>query len=108
MKKVLTLAILGLSMAIMVNCTPKAGKKIAETPAATKAQTVVQFSEAQLEAGHVLFMNNCAKCHKLKQPETHNAAQWEKILNRMIPKSKLSDEDGKLVRAYVMAHAKQG
>lgn len=107
MKKSIIVTVLGISTLIMVNCTPKAGKKIAETPAENKEQHSAQFSTAQLEAGHVLFMNNCAKCHKLKQPDTHNQKQWEKILNRMIPKSKLNEEDGKLVRDYVMANAKQ-
>ena len=108
MKKLLVIFSLSLGSVLMAQCTPKAAKAVAETPSATPGEASVTYSADQLNAGKMIFTGNCAKCHGIKEPETRTAAQWDKILNRMIPKAKLNEADGKLVRAYVMAHAKQG
>ena len=92
----------------MANCTPKASKAIAEMPVETKDQITAKYSAVQLEHGKSIFMANCAKCHKLKEPGSRTPDEWNKVLKRMIPKAKLSDDDGKLVRAYLIANSKQG
>lgn len=108
MRKIFTAAILATAVVFMVNCTPKASKAIAELPVESKDQILAQYNADQLEQGKTIFTGNCAKCHKLKDPESRSPEQWNKVLKRMIPKAKLSDEDGKLVRAYLIAHSKQG
>jgi len=105
MKKIIITIIGGLMALAMTHCTPKAGKAVSTTPSSTE---VVKLTEAEMETGRMVMMNNCAKCHKLKMPETRTVDQWHKILNSMIPKAKLNAEDGKLVRAYIVANAKQG
>lgn len=118
MKKLIVLSSIALGAIFMANCTPKAGKAVASSntnataPAAvsvmTREEANSKFSADQMEAGKMLFAGNCAKCHAIKGPETRTAAQWDKILQRMVPKAKLNEEDGKLVKAYVIAHSKQG
>lgn len=108
MRKLIILTVLGSGMLLMANCTPKASKAIAEMPVESKDQILAKYSETQLESGKTIFMSNCDKCHKLKEPESRTPEEWNKVLKRMIPKAKLSDEDGKLVRAYLIAHSKQG
>lgn len=108
MRKLMIIAGMAGSILFMANCTPKASKAIAEMPVESKEQITAKYSEAQLESGKTIFMSNCDKCHKLKMPETRTPEQWNKVLKRMIPKAKLSDEDGKLVRAYLIAHSKEG
>lgn len=93
---------------LMVNCAPKASKVISALPVESKEQIVAQYTPDQLEAGKAIFLSSCDKCHKLKQPETRTPEKWNRVLKRMIPKAKLSDEDGKLVRAYLIAHSKEG
>lgn len=106
MRKLLFISMLASGAVFMANCTPKASKAIAELPVESKEQITAKYSPQQLESGKTIFTGNCAKCHKLKEPGTRTPEQWNKVLKRMIPKAKLSDEDGMLVRAYLIAHAK--
>lgn len=91
---------------LMASCFPKASQVIRALPVESKDQILAQYNQEQLIQGHTIFENNCANCHKLKQPETRTDIQWNKIIKRMIPRAKLSDDEGKLVRAYVIANSK--
>ena len=104
------IGILGLALipVFITNCSPKASKVISSLPVESKEQIVAQYTPQQLESGKAIFMANCDKCHKLKQPETRTAEKWNSVLKRMIPKAKLNDQDGQLVRAYLIAHSKAG
>ncbi len=107
MKKTAIIMGCAASMMMLAYCTPKASKAISSLPVETKEQITAQYTANELETGKTIFLANCAKCHKLKQPETRTPGQWNKILKRMIPKSKLNDSEGKLVRAYVIANSKE-
>ncbi len=92
-----TKAILTSMLALMAfaYCTPKA---------ATSSDDAVannNYTEAQLEEGHMLWQNNCGKCHKLYPPENYDWERWKKILDNMIPKAKLTKDQGELVSAYI-------
>jgi cytochrome c5 len=110
---------------IMVECTPKTGKTISETPKsappevaaappepATPPSATVDATAAytaqQIESGKMIYDNNCGKCHTLYAPGRYDQAHWVKIMNAMVPKAKLNETDGGLARAYVYANAKQG
>jgi cytochrome c2 len=108
MRKLFITSFLASAVLFMVNCTPKASKAIAEMPVESKEQIVAKYNPNQLEQGKTIFTGNCAKCHKLKEPGSRTPEQWNKVLKRMIPKAKLSDDDGMLVRAYLIANSKQG
>lgn len=109
MKKVIVIfSIVAVSFA-MVKCSPKAAKATTATETKSATATVATTSTAtQIEAGHVLYTNNCGKCHGLKDPTNYTKESWAQILKGMIPKAKLNTDDGNLVTAYVMANAKQG
>jgi cytochrome c5 len=91
-------------------CSPKVSQPVAksETPTGTNnaPATNVRYTAAQLETGHTLYTNNCGKCHKLFQPQDKSVSKWERVLPPMIRKAKLSDEQGTLVRAWVMSQMK--
>ncbi|PSK89047.1 cytochrome C [Taibaiella chishuiensis] len=106
MKKIAAIILYGAFATLMVHCSPKASKAISELPVESKEQIVAQYSPQQLESGKTIFMSSCNKCHKLKEPGSRTPEQWNKVLKRMIPKARLSDEDGKLVRAYLIANSK--
>lgn len=109
MKKLIIVFAIASGTLLLAQCTPKAGKAVSETHTTTTNEPVAaHFSAEQLAAGKVLFTGSCIKCHGLKAPETRTQEQWEKVLKRMIPKAKLNEGEGKLVRAYLMANAKQG
>lgn len=88
------------------SCYPKASQVIRSLPNESKADIKSQYSQDQLAQGEQLFTSNCQKCHGLKKPESKTPEQWNKTVKRMIPRAKLSDEQGKLVRAYLIANSK--
>lgn len=107
MKKILTLSCILAAVLIMANCTPKVAGTVADKePAPTKSQVMASFTKDQLEQGHTLYTNNCGKCHGLKDPDSRTPVEWNNILKKMIPKAKLNYDDGKLVRAYLVANSK--
>lgn len=107
MKKIISITGILFAVIIMANCTPKVANSVADKePTPTKAQVLASFSDEQLAQGKTIFTDNCGKCHGLKDPESRTPPQWNKVLARMIPKAKLSYDDGKLVRAYVIANSK--
>lgn len=106
MRRINIIILSAIAISFMASCFPKASQAIRSLPVESKEQILAQYNQEQLAQGHTIFTNSCANCHKLKQPETRNAEQWNSIIKRMIPKAKLSDEEGKLVRAYVIANAK--
>lgn len=106
MKKIAAVILYGAFVTLMVNCSPKASKAISEMPVESKDQIAAKYNPQQLETGKTIFQSNCNKCHKLKEPGSRTPEQWNKVLKRMIPKAKLSDNDGMLVRAYLIANSK--
>ncbi len=103
--------IFGIALLAMVqsNCTPKAAKVATTTTETieTPEEITAKFNAEQLENGKIIWQSNCNKCHKLYEPNSRNKEKWDRVLRRMIPKAKLSPEDGALVRAYILANAKQ-
>ncbi len=96
-----------LTSLFVVTCAANAAKTVAHMEAApTKEYVKANFSEDQLAQGKLLFENNCAKCHDLKDPESRDPEKWNNVLKRMLPKTPLDYEQGRLVRAYLVANSK--
>ncbi|MES2747266.1 MAG: cytochrome c [Bacteroidota bacterium] len=55
----------------------------------------------ELAEGKNLFVNNCAKCHNLKNPNKYTPEEWAPILMRMQKKAKISDSDREKIYNYV-------
>jgi len=55
--------------------------------------------------GKTIFINRCGRCHDLPKPDQYTAQRWEAILSYMIPRAKLTDEQGVHVTAYLTANA---
>lgn len=90
----------------VVTCAAHAAKTVAHMePAPSKEFVKANFTEDQLASGKTLFENNCAKCHELKEPGSRNPEKWNSVLKRMLPKTQLSYEDGRLVQAYLVANS---
>jgi len=88
------------------SCAAKMVTVADKEPVPTKEYVKTNFSDEQLAQGQVLYENNCAKCHKLFEPDSRDAEKWNDVLKRMIPRAKLAYEDGRLVRAYLVLHSK--
>jgi nitrate/TMAO reductase-like tetraheme cytochrome c subunit len=55
----------------------------------------------QLQASRNLYAATCSSCHNLHLPDEFTAAQWVKILDKMQPKAKITDEQKKMLLAYL-------
>ncbi len=109
MKRFLAIACLSASVVIMSHCSPKIPASMtttAATPAEKVAEVKRNYTEAQMEEGRIVWQGNCGKCHKLFTPESRDVEKWEKVLPRMVKRSKLDDTAAGKVRAYLLAHAK--
>lgn len=56
-------------------------------------------------AGKTIFTTRCGRCHGLPEPAQYTAQRWDGILSYMIPRSRLNDEQGIHVTAYLKANA---
>jgi len=55
--------------------------------------------------GKTIFTNRCGRCHDLPTPDQYTAQRWEGILSYMIPKARLTEEQGIHVKAYLRENA---
>lgn len=55
----------------------------------------------ELAKGRKLYINNCASCHTLYPPERFDTIHWQKAIEKMAPKAKISNEDKALILKYV-------
>ncbi|HTO16967.1 MAG TPA: hypothetical protein VLZ83_14455 [Edaphocola sp.] len=103
-KTIMISAILGW-ISIGIACSPK--KVVESGPASmTKAMAQENYSGDQIAKGEAIYQQKCGRCHVLHKTNEYKANKWHGILNSMIPKSKVSVEDGELIRAYVIANSK--
>lgn len=105
MKKIFVLSGISLLIALGVACSPKKPKSASEPAAMTKEMAQKQYTGDQIAKGEALFTSSCDRCHKLFEPAKFGSEKWNRILNRMIPKAKVSTEEGELIRAYVIANS---
>lgn len=103
MKKILILFSMLSTILIGVACSPKVAKT---TTTESTTFDISKFSEAQLAQGAQIMNTSCNKCHKLHEPQKFDVEKWNRVLKRMIPKAKLSEQDGNLVKAYIFKNAK--
>lgn len=81
--------------------TPPPADTLKMTPEATPAP------DAMVTTGKGLFDAKCGKCHVYKQPELFTAERWTRIMERMAPKAKLTEDEKTSVVAYVHYYAKK-
>lgn len=65
------------------------------------------YSLADLNAGKLLYENNCGNCHGLKDPASRSEEKWKKVVPEMVAKvnkkSKvLSEQDQEHILKYVV------
>lgn len=102
MKKIITISFLSL---IIFACSKKTVGTIAATEETTKTESKTVSHEAFL-AGKTIYDARCGKCHKLHDPERGTMEQWDKWLDKMAPKAKLTDEEKLQVRNFISVNAK--
>lgn len=99
MRKILTLTIISL---IIFACS----KKSAAVKTITEKTESTTVTNEQYLIGKSVYVSKCGKCHQLKDPGRGNMNQWDKWLNKMAPKAKLTDEQKTQIRDYISVNAK--
>lgn len=51
--------------------------------------------------GKVLYSAKCTACHKAYEPELHTKEEWQKILDEMGSKAKLTTSEKELILNYL-------
>lgn len=82
------------ALSAIIACTPKTAEVITNTED-TAAMP------AHIVEGKTLYVNNCGKCHKLKDIDAFTREQWDKVLMPMVKKSNLTEGDGNKIDEYV-------
>lgn len=105
MKKATIIAGAAFLSFLVIQCSPKTVGSAVTPTLYGKQEALANNSAEFLESGKELFTANCARCHKLTPPETRTADNWHKVLDKMIPKTKTTAEEGAKIRAYVIANS---
>ena len=61
-----------------------------------------EISVENLKKGRELYVKNCASCHQLYAPNKYNSVEWQKKLNWMQPKAKITDDQKQLIYNYLV------
>lgn len=106
MKKLIYLAAFVAVSLTVIQCSPKTANVTPNVEAFLTKEEALKSSVSDLTEGKSLFEEKCSKCHDLRAPETKDAEKWHRTLNKMIPKTKVSEIEGAQIRAYVVANSK--
>ena len=81
---------------------------IAKSLQSTKYSSIIQLPEKAdtPKRGQHLYENKCGSCHFLYKPAKYTKCEWDLHLLKMAKKSKLTAEEEKLVRDYLITYAK--
>jgi mono/diheme cytochrome c family protein len=60
-----------------------------------------------IKMGNALYVQNCARCHKLKDPGKYTMTKWPGLVNKMQKRAKISDEQKALILSYLATAAKK-
>lgn len=97
MKKIVLMAALVL---VLYGCASQLYQPA--SPNVLKARQVdPEITLEQLQSARKLYAAKCSSCHNLHLPNEYTVMQWPKILDKMQPKAKITDEEKKLLLAYL-------
>ena len=107
-KLILPIALAGLILACHKKTVPEISSRT-EFPPPPKSSmpSLPANSPEAIAAGKTIFETRCNRCHDLKIVDVYTAERWTTILQTMIPRARLNEEQAKQVRSYVMANAKK-
>ena len=103
MKKNLILAVI----VVAAGCISVSKLQPRQEEISAMQQKVPGISMDRAMEGYKLYKNKCSGCHGLHSPQEYTATEWNKNLEEMFPKAKISDATTKsLIRDYLYAKSK--
>jgi len=61
-----------------------------------------ELTTENLKKGRDLYVNNCSSCHQLYLPQKYDNSKWQKNLDEMQPKAKITDDQKLLIYNYLV------
>ena len=77
----------------------KTGLEVVEEVESTEETT--EMPTTPIGEGKVVLLTKCAKCHDAPDVDSYSKEKWNKVLNPMIKKANLTEEEANNVTAYV-------
>ena len=105
MKKIqlFSLVILSIAIACQKKSVPVISTRTSQ-PSIAKANTTA--IQPDTVTGKSLFAVRCSRCHGLPEIALYTGKRWEIILNSMIPKAKLTEEQALHLKAYIRVNCR--
>ena len=90
----------------LTQCAKKSIPASSASPAEEVSEMKKKYNATQIAESKIIFEKHCGECHSLHNPEEFTVKQWDKILPKMSRKSKLTEEQAGLLRAWVITNAR--
>jgi cytochrome c5 len=65
-------------------------------------ESKANISVENLQEGRKIYVNNCASCHQLYAPNKYKSGDWQKKLDWMQPRAKITDDQKQLIYNYLV------
>ena len=95
LSKVAIIFIIFIASVLIYQCSPAL-----YMPVTTDAQRSGTALDTLLK-GRTLYVKNCNSCHNLRPPERFTATEWEKNLEEMQQKAKISSDEKEIILKYL-------
>lgn len=91
-----------LLIAALLGLLAPAGCNVTATPTTATSQTAsAPQPQASTKGGAQLWVENCRRCHNLRDPSTYNNRQWEVAMHHMRIRANLTAQEHKLILAFL-------
>ncbi len=87
------------SVVLLCSATNAKYDKKLYKPIASDATPKASFNDLRL--GRELLINRCTRCHGVVSADRYSVSDWGIIVNKMVPKAKLSNDEAQLIYKYV-------
>ena len=66
-------------------------------------KAIVSMPDVPRTGGALLWSQNCARCHNLRNPSERNDREWEVIVHHMRVRANLTAEEHRLILAFLQS-----
>ena len=88
--------------ALMAEMAPDVPLRHVIDEAALQEAVAMGVLAADVSPGRLIYIDNCARCHRPEAVTRYTETQWQKILPWMSDQAQQSPEDAAAVKAYVL------
>lgn len=113
MKRIIQLSLGSIAVCLLSQCGGSKSLATAEPPYGVARPGPAELTAAQkrwptvteqsLNEGYAIFTGQCTRCHKPRELTSRTEEKWESALSRMIPKAKLTEEEGVKVKQFILS-----